>query len=246
MPIKSLELRVDMNRILLIMTMVLIGATEGAKAQSVAPQAHYTDKEGMAIETTSIEDGEAPLAVHFEANPQDMGTWTPSFEWHFRHKAINDKSKNYTEKFVRYEENTDYTFMESGSYEVVLKTIISDGTNTDQLDSMTISVVIAESKLEFPNAFSPNGDGINDIYRAKRDYKSIVSFKAIVMNRWGQKLYEWTNPEDGWDGTFHGQDVKQGVYFVFVEAKGADGKEYKIKKDINLLRGYTEKSNTTN
>lgn len=37
-----------------------------------------------------------------------------------------------------------------------------------------------------------------------------------------------------------GKDVAQGVYFVLVKAKGADGKEYNIKRDVNLLRGYTE------
>jgi gliding motility-associated-like protein len=135
--------------------------------------------------------------------------------------------------------------MESGTYNIVLKTTLKDGINEDKLDSVDITIVIAESKLEFPNAFSPNGDGRNDIYRAKPEYKSIVSFRAIILNRWGQKLYEWDNPAGGWDGKFHGNDVKQGVYYVFVEAKGADGKEYKIKKDINLLRGYTEKGNSS-
>ena len=87
-----------------------------------------------------------------------------------------------------------------------------------------------------PNAFSPNGDGINDIYRAKNSYQSIVEFDAYIFNRWGQKIYEWHDPAGGWDG----KDVKQGVYFVLVKAKGADGRKYNIKKDVNLLRGYTE------
>ena len=47
-------------------------------------------------------------------------------------------------------------------------------------------------------------------------------------------------PAGGWDGKFNGKDVKQGVYFVLVKAKGADGRKYNIKKDVNLLRGYTE------
>ena len=99
---------------------------------------------------------------------------------------------------------------------------------------------IAESKLEMPNAFSPNGDGINDVYRAKSGYQSIVEFKATVFNRWGQKLYEWTDPAGGWDGKYKGRDVAQGVYFVLVKAKGADGRRFNIKSDVNLLRGYTE------
>ena len=93
-----------------------------------------------------------------------------------------------------------------------------------------------------PNGFSPNGDGINDIYKAKKGWQSIVDFHAYIFNRWGQKLYEWTDPNGGWDGTFHGKDVKEGVYFCLVKAKGADGRNYHIKTDVNLLRGYTESS----
>ena len=108
-----------------------------------------------------------------------------------------------------------------------------------------ITISISESKLEMPNAFSPNGDGINDIYKAKAGYQSLVEFHAYIFNRWGQKLYEWDNPANGWDGTYKGKDVKQGVYFVLVKAKGADGRIFNIKKDVNLLRGYTEASTVT-
>ena len=67
-----------------------------------------------------------------------------------------------------------------------------------------------------------------------------MEFKATIYNRWGQKLYEWTDPAGEWNGTFNGKDVKDGVYYVHVQAKGADGVKYNIKKDVNLLRGYTE------
>ena len=100
-------------------------------------------------------------------------------------------------------------------------------------------VSISESVLEMPNAFSPNGDGYNDIYKAKEGYQSIVSFKAVIFNRWGQKLYSWDNIEGGWDGKFHGKTVPDGVYFVVVNARGADGREYKIRRDVNVLTGYS-------
>ena len=219
-----------------------------AHAQSVDPYAYYTDSEGTYQETKNIEDGEAPLDVTFKANPSNMENLTPSYEWHFRKMNVNEGGR---ELFVRYEEDTQYTFSESGTYNVVLKTKLDqDGT---ELDSVTIVITIAESRLKFPNAFSPNGDGTNDIYGAKgagdpnhaEHYKNIVEFKAIIVNRWGQKLYEWTDLDGGWDGTFNGHPVKDGVYFLQVNAKGADGKKYHIRKDINLLRGYTEGGNSS-
>lgn len=101
------------------------------------------------------------------------------------------------------------------------------------------STVVLTSTLVIPNAFSPNNDRINDVFKAK-SYQNIVEFHAYIFNRWGQKLYEWTNIDEGWDGTYRGKDVKQGTYFVLVKARGADGQTYNIRKDVNLLRGFSE------
>ena len=74
---------------------------------------------------------------------------------------------------------------------------------------------------------------------------SIVEFHAYIFNRWGQKLYEWSDPSaEGWDGRYNGKPVKEGTYFLLCKARGADGRKYDIRKDVNLLRGYTE--TTTN
>lgn len=212
--------------------------TGSVSAQKVSPTASYTDDKGFIQTVTSITDGQAPLTVTFRANPEDMEGHSASYEWHFRKMDANKGDKTL---FVRYEEDTEYTFSESGNYNIILKTVI-DG--DIELDSSAITIFVADSWLEFPNAFSPNGDGINDIYKAKKDYKSIVSFHAFIINRWGQKLFEWTDPDKGWDGTYHGKDVKEGTYFVIVKARGADGKQYDIKKDVNLLRSIIDGGTT--
>ena len=120
---------------------------------------------------------------------------------------------------------------------ITLSAQAQEVTDDDTQDADT--TVVLTSQLIMPNAFSPNNDKINDIYKAK-EYQNIVEFHAYIFNRWGQKLYEWTKIEEGWDGTYRGRDVKQGTYFVLVKAKGADGQSYNIRKDVNLLRGYTE------
>ena len=219
-----------------------------ALSQQVNPLAYYTDKDGELQETTSITDGEAPLDVTFRANPTGMDDYTPAYEWHFRKV---EKDAGVEELFVRYEEDTQYTFNESGTYNIMLKTYLRE--EGIELDSTVISITISESRLEFPNAFSPNDDDINDIYGAKgvndpnssAHWRSIVEFHGYIFNRWGQKLFEWTDVSKGWDGTFNGSPVKQGVYFVLVKAKGADGREYNIRKDVNLLRGYTKETGTS-
>ena len=196
------------------------------------PTAYYT-VDGTDMETTDIiNNAQAPLTVTFKANPSDLGDAVPTYEWRFTREGN-------AEPFItRYEEETTYEFRESGSTSVSLY-VAYDDTSEPELIS-TIRVSISASILEMPNAFSPNGDGINDIYRAKDTHQSIIEFHAYIFNRWGQKLYEWTDIDGGWDGTFHGTPVGDGVYFVLVKAKGADGVEYNIKRDVNLLRDYTE------
>ena len=102
---------------------------------------------------------------------------------------------------------------------------------------------MTESKLEFPNGISPNGDDRNDVLKPKDGYKGIVSFHAAVFNRWGKKLYSWDNIHDGWDGKYNGKVVKDGVYFLVVSAKGSDGYDYNIKKAINVISGYNNGEN---
>lgn len=225
-------------RTLLLLVLCTTLQAYADEVPTIDPQATFTTDEGE--ETGTSYSGSAPLTVVFHANAENVGMYTPHYEWRFTKEG---ETQPY---LVRYEEETEYAFTEAGSHRIVLYATFINGNDTVAYtkdywqDAQPITIQISESKLEMPNAFSPNGDGINDIYRAKNNYQSIVEFDAYIFNRWGQKIYEWHDPAGGWDGKFNGKDVKQGVYFVLVKAKGADGRKYNIKKDVNLLRGYTE------
>ena len=147
---------------------------------------------------------------------------------------------------MRYDEDTQYKFVQSGSFtvELLVSFVLAGDTLTYEMDE-PFSITISESKLEVPNAFTPNGDGINDVFKVKDGYKSIVSFKAQVFSRWCKKLYEWNDPAGGWDGRSGGHDMPDGGYYLHIEARGADGRKYQIKKVINLLRGFLENGGTT-
>lgn len=234
-----------MNRIRIILLALFIVAlhAHADDVPTIDPLATFVTPDGE--ETGTSYSGSAPLTVRFQANPSDVGIYTAHYEWRFTKEGSN------TPYLVRYEEDTEYTFTEAGSHRIELYATFVNGTDTVAYtkdywsENTPITVSIAESKLDMPNAFSPNGDGINDVYKAKTGYQSLVEFHAYIFNRWGQKLYEWDDPAGGWDGKYHGKDVKQGVYYVLVKAKGADGRKYNIKKDVNLLRGYTETSGNT-
>ncbi|EGC20234.1 T9SS C-terminal target domain-containing protein [Prevotella multiformis] len=217
----------------LLAAMLTILFSVSSRAQDCQPSGKFTDKEGEAgtIAAGETYAGSAPLTVTFSANPPSGHDPATNYEWHFFNQ--NNTREAY---LIRYDEDTEYIFTEAGTTRVVLYEIL----NGDTTRYNAINVSISESSLQMPNAFSPNGDGINDVYRAKPGYKSIVSFKAVIFNRWGQKLYEWDDPAGGWDGKYKGRDVAQGTYFVNVTAKGADGREFRIRRDVNLLRGYTQ------
>ncbi len=196
-------------------------------------KATYIDKDGNEITATSDFTAEAPLHVTFTSNATSLEAGA-TIEWRIRHKTSGLS-------VTRYETDTEYTFTEAGMNTISL--LVKQ--NDEVVDSAGIIITISESNLEMPNAFSPNGDGTNDIYRAKPGYKSIVEFHAYIFNRHGQKLYDWTNIAEGWDGTYNGSPVKDGVYFVYVKARGADGIEYNIRRDVNLIRDFNNVYSTT-
>lgn len=238
-----MKIRLLFACVISLINAVSIKADDYDEIPTISPTATYVTEEGE--EENSNMSGNAPLLGRFRANPQNVGSYSATYQWRF---TLNGESEPY---LTRYEEDTEYTFTKAGTHNIVVYATFINGNDTiaytqEYWDEVwPMSVTISESKLEMPNAFSPNGDGINDIYKAKDGYQSIIEFHAYIFNRWGQKLYEWDDPAGGWDGKYNGKDVKQGVYFVLVKAKGADGRTFNIRRDVNLLRGYSEESGST-
>lgn len=84
------------------------------------------------------------------------------------------------------------------------------------------------------NAFTPNGDGKNDIVYVHNE--NIKSLKFYVYDQLGELLYVSQSQQNGWDGTFKGKTEPAGVYVYFLEAIMNDGKQVKKKGTITLLR----------
>lgn len=172
----------------------------------------------------------APADIHFTAQANDpvasLYTWTI-------YRAEDGPEKPLL-RFIG--EEVDYTFSQAGEYMAQLD--VSDRTGECSDNSNLFTINITDSYLDVPNAFSPGTTpGINDEFRVA--YKSIISFKCWIFNRWGVEMYHWTNPAGGWDGKKGGKYVPPGVYFYVIEAKGSDGKSWNRKGSINILRPKT-------
>lgn len=103
--------------------------------------------------------------------------------------------------------------------------------------TVTIEVVDAlcfDPYIFIPNAFTPNGDGENDLLYVRG--VSITEMLFRVYNRWGEKVWETTNPNQGWDGTFQGRECDPAVFDYYLEATCPGGQEYFKKGNVTLIR----------
>jgi gliding motility-associated-like protein len=100
--------------------------------------------------------------------------------------------------------------------------------------------VIFEKGLYVPNAFSPNGDGLNDIFTIYGKESNIQIQKLEIFNRWGAPVFQARdfppNSEVGWDGFFNGRLMNASVFVWRAEVAFPDGRVELLKGDLTLLR----------
>lgn len=168
--------------------------------------------------------GSAPVTIDFSAYVSDAVIHN---EWQMTHDATFG---NIEYRFN--DQDVSYTFMEEGTFFMRFVGSNSDGSCESVSDAFTI--VVGSSELLCPNAFSPDDDGINDLWKVA--YRSLIEFECWIFDRYGAELAHFKNPDEGWDGKRGGKKVPSGVYYYVIRAKGADGKEYKKNGDINILR----------
>ena len=125
--------------------------------------------------------------------------------------------------------------LDNGTYGVTITD--QDGCIAD--DDVDV-VVLKYREIYIPNAFSPNDDGMNDIFRPYpgKEVQAILSFR--VFDKWGNHLYErtpldLTQGEPGWDGTSRGQPMQPGVYTWMMEVEFIDGFTLLYSGDVTLI-----------
>jgi gliding motility-associated-like protein len=94
---------------------------------------------------------------------------------------------------------------------------------------------LSRNELLIPSAFSPNADGINDLFRAVNS-NPIETFNLIVYNRWGNLLFETDNILTGWNGSYKNTDSEMGVYVYFIEVTFEGGVAKTYKGNVTLIR----------
>jgi gliding motility-associated-like protein len=108
--------------------------------------------------------------------------------------------------------------------------------NNGCIDSTSRVIVVSNGSfvLELPNSFTPNGDGYNDIFKAKSS--GISEFRSTIFDRWGQEIFTWEGAGNSWDGTKKGNPVSDGVYFYVIKGKDFQSNDFERYGSITLLR----------
>ena len=105
----------------------------------------------------------------------------------------------------------------------------------DSTESFSNSVLVEQVfRIFFPTAFTPNGDGLNDVFLGKGRF--VETYQLLVMNQWGEVIFESKELKTGWDGTFKGSDSPIGTYLYQVEATDEKGNTFDERGTITLIR----------
>jgi gliding motility-associated-like protein len=114
-------------------------------------------------------------------------------------------------------------------------TVVGIGENNCRGEDSVKVTVDYRAPLGIPSAFTPNGDGNNDIFRvAGVSFQTLMEFR--VFNRWGQEVFSTNDIKGGWDGTYKGAAQDMGVYSYVIRIGYPDGKSETYKGDITLIR----------
>lgn len=137
-----------------------------------------------------------------------------------------------TAGYANYEWNTgDTTYYcnvtEEGEYCVVIKTV--EGCQSAD----TVRMVNVEVPIQIPNSFTPNADGLNDTFKPIIIRPDLISnYHLTIYNHWGQRIFEASNPAQGWDGKHTPSDV----YYWVISYSNLIGKAFQLKGVVSLIK----------
>ncbi len=150
----------------------------------------------------------------------NQSTGAASFSWEFGDASFSTDA------------SPIHTYKSPGSYIVTL-TAISAGGCSDTVSKSFLEVIPATTGF-IPNAFTPNGDGINDLFIPANT--NLLSLDMKIFNRWGKPVFTSEGSPVGWDGTSHGVPAEAGVYAFLMTLQFTNGNIEVHKGNLTLIR----------
>ncbi len=193
----------------------VVGYVEGCPS---LPDSHFVDVDDI-----------LPIA-DFYADP-DSG-WIPLTTqfYNLSSEAVNyywDLGDGTTSQEIE----PQHTYNDTGRFVVTLVAVDANGC----LDSAQARVIVgADFSIYVPNAFTPNGDGLNDYFATP--WFGVKEFHIMIFDRWGMKIFESFDPDFQWAGFYKNKQVQEGVYTYVIEARGHVGERVKRAGTVTVYR----------
>jgi len=139
---------------------------------------------------------------------------------------------NDSNKITTYLQEIKTTFLNQGEYNIMM--VAHDSLHGHQCNDTIFRTIDVEG-YDVYNVFTPNNDGVNDVFLF--DEWMINGIYVEIYTRWGEKIFHWNDVNTGWTGKgYNGRDMGEGVYFYRMEATGVDGSHFEENGSITLLR----------
>ncbi|MEL6257174.1 MAG: gliding motility-associated C-terminal domain-containing protein, partial [Bacteroidota bacterium] len=207
--------------------------------QSYRYRAFVTDSCG---EQTPI--GRIAQSIHLAASRQVGNVffnWNPYADWaggirNYRLEVFNEATQNFESVSDIGASFTEFIDRETNlSQREYCYRLFADESGGKELSSVSnIVCVPIGPQIFYPNAFTPNGDQHNERFTITSLF--VEEARIMIFNRWGEKLFESSDLNSGWDGLYKGKPVQEGVYVFRVEGVGYDGTLFSQAGTLTLIR----------
>jgi gliding motility-associated-like protein len=223
---------------------------DGKFGKDISPKHTYTYPDTFSIKLMIT----SPIGCYKEANfrnwikvksvPHANFFWTP--------KVINNLNPSvsfrdsssadvigwrwyFSEKAYSNQKNPAFSYRDTGFQQVKLFVQNANGC----IDSIFKTIYIEpEMTFYMPNVFSPNYDSVNDIFKGTGFLYGLKAFRMSIWNRWGEKVFESTDPNIGWNGQKNNEGLQsqEGIYLYEVAYTNPKGKKIVMRDYLTLYR----------
>ncbi|QMU28948.1 T9SS type B sorting domain-containing protein [Adhaeribacter radiodurans] len=224
-----------------------LGSTEESTLLDTAPfnenepacyQATYTDPCGL---TSFVSNQTCPVilkGMFLSAENRVNLNWSAFVGFSTAPHYTVEVSDDATGQLLgSYEVGTNRTFTDTKlntSSQLLAYRIKVMAANTPEVSYSNKIRVTQAFSATIPTAFSPNNDGLNDVFVIKGRFIQSVQLK--IYNRWGQVIFESKNPGEGWNGKINNQDAPVGTYIFSFTAQDLDGHTIQRKGSVTLIK----------
>lgn len=196
-------------------TYYVVGYNQGCPSEGQSVYVSVIDEFPIAAFTANPDSGWIPLTVQFTNQTHDA----TKYSWYMGDGTVTNEFE------------PEHIYEDSGRFKVLL---IATNEHGCRDSAQHVIIVKGGFTIYVPNAFTPNGDNLNDFFSVEEI--GVDEFNIKIFNRWGALIFESNDKDFKWDGRFHGEGVQEEVYVWKIKATSFMGHEVVQAGTVTVLR----------